>query len=187
MKKILIFAFVALLSLVFALEAFPQGNLYLGIQAGYSAQKPSLPSVEFDTNDSFLFGVRAGVKILMVAVELNYFQAAHNLELKEFVTFEWGGREVDYNFIGVNVKYMFSLFLVHPFITVGYGTYKADIEEVDVDKQGGYNFGVGLELMLGNKFSLLGEGKYHHVKLDIQEEELSLGDYTFSVGLNLYF
>jgi len=187
MKKIRAIVLVVVFLSVVSLKAFPQGSLYVGIQAGYSGQKPSIPKVEFDRNDTFLYGVRAGVKIMMIGVELNYFQAAHNLVLKELVTFEWGGREVDYNFIGVNIKYIFSLVLVQPYITVGYGTYKADIEDVDMRKEGGYNFGLGVEVMLGNKFSLLGEGKYHHVKFDIQEKELSLGNFTFAVGLNLYF
>jgi opacity protein-like surface antigen len=185
MKTILILIFV--LSFLFTLNAFAEKGFYLGVLGGYSAQKPSLKDVEFNTNTTFLYGLRAGFKFMMITVEASYFQAAHNIELKEYVTFEWGGRKLEYSFLGLNLKYSFSLPLIHPYITVGSGIYKAHIEDVDEDKERGYNLGLGFELMLGKKFSLLGEGKYHKVSLEIQEKKLDLGDFTFSLGLNIYF
>jgi hypothetical protein len=187
MRKILLSAFVLIFSLLLAIHAFGQGGLYLGVQAGYSAQKPSLKDIEFNTDTTFLYGVRAGVKIMMIAVEVNYFQAAHNLELKELVTFEWGEREIDYSYLGLNLKYFFPLVVLNPYVTFGYGYYTADIRNIDEDKGKGFNLGVGLELSMGGKFSLLAEGKYHHANLDIDERELKLGDFTFSAGVNIYF
>lgn len=187
MKKILLPAFVLAVSLLLAIDASGQGGLYLGVQAGYSAQKPSLKDIEFNTDTTFLYGVRAGVKVMMIAVELNYFRAAHNLELKELVTLEWGNQEIDYSYLGLNLKYFFPLVVLHPYVTFGYGYYTADIRNIDEDRQKGFNLGLGLELMAGGKFSLLAEGKYHHANLDIDERELKLGDFTFSVGVNIYF
>ncbi|MFP4081689.1 MAG: outer membrane beta-barrel protein [Candidatus Aminicenantes bacterium] len=180
-------AAVFVLTLVFASGAFAQGGLYLGVLGGYSAQKPKIKDVEFNTDTTFLYGLRGGVKFMMVAVEVNYFQAAHNLEPKEFLTFAWGEREVDYNFIGLNFKWIFPFFLINPYLTFGYGYYTADVHQIDKDTQGGYNLGLGLELNLGSRLSLLAEGKYHHVNLDIDEQELGLGDLTISGGLNIYF
>lgn len=187
MRKILLPAFVLTISLLLASNAFGQGGLYLGVQAGYSAQKPSLKDIEFNTNTTFLYGVRAGVKIMMIAVEVNYFRAAHNLELKELVTLEWGNQEIDYSYLGLNLKYFFPLVVLHPYVTFGYGYYTADIRNFDEDKEKGFNLGLGLELMAGGKFSLLAEGKYHHANLDIDEQEFKLGDFTFCVGVNIYF
>jgi len=163
------------------------GNFYFGIQGGFSAQKPSLKDVEFNTDTTFLVGARAGFKLLRMAVEVDYFQASHNLELGEFVTLDWGDRELNYSFLGINLKYFFSLLLIRPYITAGYGNYKADLQGSDEDTKKGYNFGLGIELGLGKKFSVLAEGKYHRVKLDIQEKDLDLGDFTFCLGINIYF
>ena len=97
---VLIFIF----TLVFISNVHAQGGLYFGIQAGYSAQKPSLKNIDFNTDTTFLYGLRAGVKIMMIAVEINYFQAAHNLDVADLLALDWGGRQVDYNFIGLNLK-----------------------------------------------------------------------------------
>lgn len=175
------------LFILIASQAIAQGGIYLGIQVGYSAQKPSLKDVEFNTDTTYLYGLRAGIKLLMIAVELNYFQAAHNIDLADPTSIDWGGRDVDYNFVGLNLKYFFPLLLFQPYLTFGYGYYTADIKAIDKDRDGGYNLGVGLELKLGAKFSLLAEGKYHHVNLDIKEKELGLGDFTLSGGFNIYF
>jgi len=187
MKKILISAFILVFSLVFVSSAYGQGGFYLGLQGGLSAQKPSLTDIEFNTNTTFLYGARAGIKFMMFALEVNYFQAAHNIDLKEFPTFDWADHEIDYNYLGLNLKYFFPLSLLHPYITAGYGYYSADISDIDKDTDRGFNFGLGLELHLGKKFSLLAEGKYHHVKLDIDDRDLKVGDFTFSGGFNIYF
>ena len=187
MRKIWILASLMGLCLIMTSAAFSQGGLYLGIQAGYSAQKPSLKNIEFNTDTSFLYGARVGLKFMMIALEVNYFQAAHNLELKELVTLDWGGREVDYNYIGLNFKYFMPIAIIHPYVTAGYGYYTADIKQIDKDTEGGFNLGLGLELMLGKKISVLAEGKYHHVKVDIQKEDLKIRDFSFSGGINIYF
>ena len=184
-KSTLALAF--LFTLMFVSNAFAQGILYFGVQGGYSAQKPSLKDVEFNTDTTYFYGLRAGIKFMMIAIELNYFQAAHNLELSDLSNFEWGEHQIDYNFIGLNLKYFFSIFLLQPYVTLGYGYYTATIHDIDKDKDGGYNFGIGLELKLGGKFSLLAEGKYHHVNLNIEERKLGLGNFTLSGGLNIYF
>ena len=187
MRKLAIVAFALILFLFSSSAVFSQGLLYFGLQAGFSAQKPSLEGVEFNTDTKFLYGLRAGVRFLMVALEANYFQAAHNLELNDFFLLHWQGRQVDYSYVGLNLKYIFSLLMVHPYLTFGYGYYTADIHEIDKDSDGGFNFGAGLEFMLGKKFSFLAEGRYHHTRLDIQKRDLGLGDFTFCGGFNIYF
>jgi len=187
MKKVFILIFIGTFLFLGSSHAIAKGGFYLGVLAGYSAQKPSLKDVEFGRDSTFLLGARAGIKVMMIAVEACYFQAAHNLELKEFATLDWGDRQVDYNFVGLNLKYFFPMAVLHPYITLGYGIYTADIKTIDKDSDKGINFGLGLELQLGSKFSFLAEGKYHHVKLDIDEKDLKLGDFTVCGGLNIYF
>jgi opacity protein-like surface antigen len=162
-------------------------GLYFGLQAGYSSQKPSFSTAEFDTNTTFIYGLRGGIKLLMFAVELNYFKAVHNIEMEDFLLFNWNGLENDYSYIGMNLKYFFSLVMIHPYLTFGYGYYTADIQNIDKDNEGGYNLGLGVELMFGKKVSLLLEGKYHHVSVNISQFDIGLGDFTLCGGLNIYF
>lgn len=186
MKKL-----IASLLFLFCLTVFA-GNVsgqsfFIGPQLGYSAQKPSLTDVEFNLDTTFLYGLRAGVKAWMFAAEVNYFQAAHNLELKELVTFAWGGKQVDYNYIGFNGKLFFPLAFFNPYVTFGYGFYTADIFEIDKDTNTGYNFGFGVELQLGEHFALLADGRYHRITVEINSIEFKLENYTLSTGFNFYF
>jgi opacity protein-like surface antigen len=167
--------------------AAAKSGVFIGFQGGWSMQKPSLEEVNFDSDSSFLYGARIGVKFMMFAVEANYFQAAHNLVLKELAAFDWGGVEVDYNYLGVNARLYIPLVLVHPYLTAGYGSYSAKLKGIGKDSNSGVNLGLGVELQLGDKFSLMAEGKYHHAKVDIEGEELKLKNYTLSGGFNIYF
>ncbi len=183
-KSLVLFTFVFVLLTVSG--AYGQAGFFLGVQGGFSAQKPKLSAFDFNTDTSYLYGIRTGVKIWTIALEVNFFQAAHNIALVELNPHEWDGREVDYNFIGGNLKYFFPLAIFHPYITFGYGYYTASIMEIDKDTDRGFNFGVGFELHLGKKFSLLVEGKYHRVKLFIDELDLKIGDFTIGGGFNIY-
>lgn len=187
MKKTGIFLAVVILLLAGAPSASARNGFFLGIQGGYSAQKPGLLGIEFNTDTSLLYGVRAGFKFLMIAVEANYFQAAHNLSVKDLLTLSWGGKNVDYNYLGLNVKFFFPLLIFQPYITGGYGYYTADIKTIDKDTNKGLNGGLGIEIHLGGRLSVLAEGKYHHVNLDIAQRKLKIGDWTLCGGLNFYF
>ena len=187
MRKYRLAALIVAAVLLTTANSYAKTGFFIGAQFGFSAQKPSLSNVSFDTNTSFLFGVRAGLKILAVAVEANYFQAAHNLEPKQLATLSWGAREIDYNYLGVNVKYFFPLLMIQPYLTAGYGFYTASVQNIDKDTDRGFNFGLGIELHLGSKLSLLAEGKYHHVTLDIDNLDFGIGDFTLAGGLNIYF
>lgn len=186
MKKLTI-SFMIFMSLTVFTHNVSGQAFFIGPQLGYSAQKPSLTDIEFSLDTTFLYGLRAGMKAWMFAVEVNYFQAAHNLELKELVTFSWGGKQVDYNYIGLNGKLFFPLAFFHPYVTFGYGYYTADIFEIDKDTNDGYNFGFGVELQIGKHFSLLADGRYHRITVEIEETEFKLENYTLSTGFNFYF
>jgi len=170
-----------------AANAFAQIGIYIGGFAGYSAQKPSFENVQFSTDTTFIYGLRGGIRFLMLSLELNYFKAIHNIEMVDFLTFDWNGKINDFSYIGLNLKYIFSLAIFHPYLTAGYGYYAVDIENIAKDKEGGLNFGAGLEISLGKRISILAEGKYHHVTVDIQKINLGLGNFTVFGGLNIYF
>ncbi len=186
-RKIFRMFVLTALSVLIVSNAGAQGGFFFGIQGGWSSQKPGLDEVEFNSDRTFLYGARVGVKFMMLAVELNYFQAAHNLKVKELLTFDWHDREIDYNYLGLNLRVYIPLVLVHPYFTAGYGNYSADIKDIGKDKNRGINVGIGVELHLGDKFSLMAEGKYHRVEVDIEDSDLKLDNYTLSGGFNIYF
>jgi len=164
-----------------------QNGFFLGFQAGTSSQKLSFNNLEFDRSTRFQYGLRAGFKFLMLSVEANYFQTAHNMHLSDILAFSWEDREVDYNYIGLNLKYYFSLLLLQPYLTFGIGYYTADVYEIDKDTDRGYNLGAGVELSLGKKIALMGEARYHRVKLLIENKEFKVGDFSLIGGLSFYF
>ncbi len=172
---------------VFVSGAAAKSGFFIGVHGGWSMQKPSLDEVKFDSDSTFLYGARVGVKFMMFAIEANFFQAAHNLVVKELVGFDWDGVEVDYNYLGINARVYIPLILVHPYFTVGYGSYSANLKTIAKDSNMGINLGLGVELQLGDKFSLMAEGKYHNVKVNIEDVELKLKNYTLSGGFNIYF
>jgi len=163
-----------------------QNGFFLGFQAGTSSQKLSFNDFEFDRDTTFLYGLRAGLKFLMISVEANYFQTAHNMSLSGMVS-SWKERKVNYNYIGLNLKYYFSLLLLQPYLTFGLGYYTADIHEIDKDTDRGYNLGAGVEISLGKKIALMGEAKYHRVKLLIDDKEFKVGDFSLIGGMSFYF
>jgi opacity protein-like surface antigen len=179
--------FILMLCFMFITETASGSIFFIGVQGGWSSQKPKLTNVEFNSDTSFMYGARAGVKFMMLAVEANYFQAAHNLLVKDGIAFNWNGRDIDYSYLGLNLRVYVPLVLIHPYFTVGYGYYTANIKDIGKDTNKGFNVGLGAELRLGDKFSLLAEGRYHGVKVNIDDSELKLGDFTLSGGFNIYF
>ena len=188
MKKRTSLVLLAGILFLFVPRAFGQVGVYAGLFGGYSSQTPSLPdaSAIFNTNTTFCYGVRVGIRILMIGIEGTYLQAAHNINWDHGLLPDWNGKEVDYNYIGVNLKYIISLAMLHPYLTVGYGYYTADITSIDKASNGGYNFGAGLEVTLGKRIGLVIEGKYNRATLDIMHLSLGLGDFTLTGGVNFY-
>ncbi|UCE40939.1 MAG: porin family protein [Candidatus Aminicenantes bacterium] len=186
-RRVFRFFVMVVFCVILASGATAKSGFFIGVQGGWSMQKPSFEEVKFDSDSSFLYGARVGVKFMMFAIEANFFQAAHNLVVKELAAFDWEGVDVDYNYLGINARIYIPLILVHPYFTVGYGSYSANLKDIGKDTNRGINVGLGVELQLGDKFSLMAEGKYHNVKVDILESEMELINYTLSGGFNFYF
>jgi len=187
MRKILIFWGLIFFTTVFAMEINAQTGIYIGPHLGLSSPKPKLEDIELTTDTSFLYGLRAGIKIAMVGLEVNYFQSAHNLDLEQVAPFGWDEREVDYNYLGLNLKWFFPILFIHPYITVGYGYYTADITTIDKDTTRKLNAGAGVEVHIGSKFSILAQGKYQSLNFDLDNLDFNIKDFTFSGGFNIYF
>ncbi len=189
-KKTVVPALILLVALVSVPRAFGQVGLYGGVYGGYSGQKPSLPdeSAIFGLDTTFAYGLRLGVRVMMFGLEGTYMQAAHNIDWESGLLPNWNGREVDYNYVGVNLKYFVPLPVITPFLTVGYGYYSESIQEIDKGSDGGWNFGAGVEIRLGKRVGIVAEGKYHlvNVNLDLIDLQLHIGDFVLTGGINVY-
>ncbi len=184
MKKHAVFLLALVLFLGIGGNAYGDKIFFVGLQAGMSSQSLDFKDLEFNRDTAFLYGLRAGVRILFFVIEGNYFQAAHTISIADVNLNE---RNIDYNHLGLSLRLFLPFPLVNPYLTFGYGKYSAEIEDLGDDNNSGYNIGLGLELRLGKKFSLLGEGKYNHVGLKIENDDLKINDFTLHVGLNFYF
>lgn len=184
MKKYALLFLVCLFFLGAGGNAYGSKIFFIGLQGGVSSQKIDFKDFEFNKNTAFLYGVRAGFRVLFFVIEGNYYQAAHNISIADVDLDE---RKVDYNHLGLSLRLFLPFPFVNPYLTFGYGRYSAEIKNLGDDSNTGYNIGFGLELHLGNKFSLLGEGKYNNVGLKIQNDDLEISNWTFHAGLNFYF
>lgn len=184
MRKYGMFLLAFALFLGLSGHSFADKVFYVGLQGGWSSQKLDFRDLEFNRNTAFLYGLKAGIRILSFAVEGSYFQAAHNIDVADAALDE---REIDYNHLGLCVKLFLPLPFVNPYLALGYGRYSADIKGLGDDSNSGYNLGIGVELHLARSFSLLGEAKYNNVGLTIEGEDLKVMSYTVHFGLNYYF
>ena len=187
MRRTLRACFVMTAILVAASQAQAAVNFYLGVQAGWVREKASFEGVAFDTQQNFLYGAKAGLRVFMLSAELSYYTVGEDLVAPESPL---SGERVNYSFFGLNLRWFFPIAFVHPYLTAGYGTYTADIKDLERQKNGGFNFGAGVELMLGDKFGLVAEGRYHKVSFDFAGDvpgTLSTKHLTLTGGFNLYF
>jgi opacity protein-like surface antigen len=189
MKKIMVSSLVVAFLLLSASSLHAQ-KLYIGALGGYSSSTPKLPdlsTLEFDKSDSFFYGGRLGLKFSMLAIEAMYLRSDYKMDQLVTGVVDWDGETLEYQFVGVNAKlFPFSLAIFKPYITGGYGIYMTEISNVGKDNEGGYNFGVGLELQFAN-IALVVEGKRRVGKATIDGNELELGSYTLAAGINIYF
>jgi len=169
--------------------SWAQAGIYLGVQGGVSNQNADFNDFKFNMDTSFVYGLRLGVRILMLAAELSYVQAAHNLDPKGGFLPTWKDRTVDWSCVALNGKLRFPVLMLVPYLTVGYGYYGVDIEDIQQEetRKGGLNLGAGIELSLGSKFALVAEGKYHHVKVKIESADFTASNFTLTGGFNFSF
>lgn len=176
--------FILLFSLSLTLPL--HSGLKIGVFAGQSWQKPNFQNLQFNRDTRWAFGVRAGVKILIFGLEGYYFQVAHNLQLSD-ISHSWQNRKVDFSCLGLALKSYFSLLLVHPYLSLGYGYYSISLQGITEEKKASLNFGAGLEISLGDKLSLQAEARYHRPTLEINKADFRLGDLVVTAGLNYHF
>ncbi|MGD2295042.1 MAG: outer membrane beta-barrel protein [Candidatus Aminicenantes bacterium] len=186
MKKIMISGLVMAFLLVSASSLQAQ-SLYIGVQAGYHAQDLAVPTLEFDQGTSLFYGGQIGLNFMMFAVEATYIRSDYEIVQAAAGIVDWDGQTLAYQYVGANVKLIpISLAVFKLYLTAGYGTYTADIKTVDKESDWGLNYGAGIELRI-TKIGILFEGKYRPGEVEIEGATLDLGNYSFGVGINIYF
>ncbi len=138
---------------------------------------------------SFLYGVRAGVKVMTLAVELNYFQAAHNLFTATSLALPgWNDREVDYSYLGVNVRWtILPLPVIHPYpdrrlrVLHGGRPRTSTRTRRRVQRRGGRGAHAGKKL-----FAPRPRGSTTMSAWTSTPNGCKLGNFTLSGGLNIY-
>lgn len=172
-----------LVILCFSLISSLRAHLTFGFLVGQSWQKPDYREFQFNLDTRWAYGLRAGIKILFFGVEAQYFQVAHNLNLKD-IGHSWHNRQVDFAYGGVAAKTYFPFLFFQPYLSLGYGYYGISIVDLVDEKKGGFNFGAGLEISLTEKISLQAEGRFHRPTLAIDQLDFYINDFLVTVGLN---
>jgi len=186
MKKIMISGLVVVFLLVSASSLQAQ-KLYIGGLLGYSAQDLEVPNITFEQDNSLFYGGQIGLNFMMFAVEAQYMRSDYEIVQTVSGVVDWDGKTLEYQYVGANLKFTpISLKILRLYLTAGYGTYTADIEDVGKESDWSWNVGLGAELRI-SKLGILFEGRYRPGDIVIEGVDLELGNYSFGVGINLYF
>ncbi|MCX7973576.1 MAG: porin family protein [Candidatus Aminicenantes bacterium] len=180
-RKIRLFFLFCLLYLNLLLPL--KAGLTFGFLVGQSWQKPDYRQLQFNIDTRWVYGARAGIKVLFLGLEAQYFQVAHHLNLKE-IGHSWQNRKVELSYLGVAAKSYFPCLILHPYLSLGYGYYGINFQDLAEKRKASFNFGAGLELFLSEKFSLQAEARYHRPVVSIDQIDFHLGDLNVTVGLN---
>lgn len=187
MKRIGILFLMLVMVLVVSDNTFAQSGFYLGFDGGISSQRLDLKDVDFDRNTSFVYGLKAGFKFSIIAIEGQYFQASHDIVLADFPDIGWSDRNVDYNYLGLNGKLFLPVPIIGPYLIFGYGYYTAKIKEIDDDRLARINYGLGVHIKLSRHIAIQGEGRYHGGTFDIDNKDLKIQNFTLTGGVNFFF
>jgi hypothetical protein len=163
-------------------------GFYIGVEAGSSAPNftlRSLTDVDFEGTRSFLYGAKAGLKFLFLAVEGNVLTSSH--DITSIIGTPWEATGVGFTYWGINGKLFLPIPIVQPYIMGGYGTYSVHINGDGKGSNGGYNVGGGVQVNIG-KLGIFGEGRYHNVNVLVPGSgQLDMSNFTLTIGLLYVF
>ena len=83
MKRRFILLGILIVCLFGSGNLFGDGMLFIGLQGGWSQQNIDIRDIEFDRDTKFLYGARAGIRILTFVVEGNFYQASHDMKASD--------------------------------------------------------------------------------------------------------
>lgn len=164
-------------------------EFYIGIKLGLSRQSPKSGDEEFEykVDTRTLYGFRLGLRVSQFAVEGVYATADHFLDPKSDAPEDLERERFKFSNFGLNAIYFVPISVVEPYLTVGYGSYKAVISDLAKDTSGGLNAGVGASAKMGKYLSVSAEARYHSVSFEFEDRKVDLSDWVWNVSINFHF
>jgi len=172
-----------------AVTAAPaRGQFYVGVRGGASNENASrtggaLGKIDFDSSSAFLYGAQIGFKLSAVAVEGEIYRADHNLMQSGLST---SAVDMNYYYVGVNVKLGIPLVVLYPYVTAGYGRYSAKLSSIGQGSDSAFNVGAGAELTIG-RIGVFAEARYTDFGFDLANLSWDFGGLDLHFGLNVHF
>jgi hypothetical protein len=173
--------------LLFVIAYAPaQAGFYIGLRGGLSNQNVTGGSIKFNEDSAFLYGAQVGVKFLSFALEGEFYRASHNLFQETPLQVVLPPQDMSYYYLGVNGKLGLPLSVIYPYLTVGFGTYTANLKGLGKKSDMSFNVGAGAELYIG-KVGVFAELRYTDFSMDFDNHKWDFGGLDVHAGLNIHF
>jgi len=187
-KKIAVVALLAIGPIL--VPGVPGADLSIGIKFGRSSQNTKLQDFGYAfTNDSgTTYGFRMRAKSGMFGLEVGYFYASQAvtpagapLPLVRIDRLKLSS--VSFNLL----CYVLPILPIKPYLSVGYGTYRLELDPYAKDSNDGFNLGGGVDLRILKSVSLSAEGKYHWVNFNLNGIKFDVSAWTWNIGVDYHF
>jgi opacity protein-like surface antigen len=193
MSKNMTLAAVALLAtgVVLAPSAPAAGgaDLSIGIKFGLSSETTRMRDFgyEFTKDIGPTYGFRLGARSGRFGLEVSYFYASQAVRPSggnpPIVLIE----RLRLSNISANVLYyILPPFLINPYLTAGYGTYRVHLDPYAEGSNDGLNVGAGLDVRFLKSVALSAEGKYHRVSVILGGDKVNISDWTWNLSVNFH-
>jgi hypothetical protein len=188
MKRSLVLSMIILGVFILSTVGSAQ-EFYLGVKFGLSMQSPKSGDEDFEykVDTRTLYGFRLGLRVSQFAVEGVYTTSDHYLNPKEDAPDDLQRERFGFSNTGVNALYFFPIPVVEPYVSLGYGSYKAVIADMAESRSGGINAGVGAAAKMGQYVSAAAEVRYHSVAFTFDDRQIDVSDWAWNVSFNFHF
>lgn len=162
----------------------------LGIKFGFSLDRSKFDNLPFEATDNLktIYGLRFAAQKEHLGLEVSYFYSSRSVEMKPDAP---PGLQIDkltWTVLSANLLY-YPVWgtTLQPYVTGGYGSYRVNLAGYAKDRSGGFNAGVGLDLLILRHLSLSLEAKYHWVKFTLNDDRFDSSAWTSNFSLNFRF
>lgn len=189
MKKMIVVT-AALILAVLPAAAAAQQDITIGIRFGLALDDSTYDALPFDLENDLgaTYGLRLGLRQGHLGAEVGYAHLERSLTPKAEAPPELEATTFRLNSFSFNLLYYpFLSSTLQPYLTGGYGYYRANFVGYDEDRSSGFNLGAGLDLLVLRKLSIALEARYQWVTFTFAEDPLGAQTWTATFGLNYHF
>lgn len=165
-------------------------DVTLGIRFGLALDDSAYDALPFDLENDLgaTYGLQLGFRQGHLGAEVVYAHLERSLTPKAEAPPELEGTTFRLNSFSFNLLYYpFLSSTLQPYLTGGYGYYRANFVGYDEDRSSGFNLGAGLDLLVLRKLSVALEARYQWVTFTFDEDPLDTQTWTATLGLNYHF